>query len=187
MKRSKLNTIIALVLLLTIGMQMSVFAVTDEQNYAGNQLRILGILQGYPEGGLKLDQSITRAEVATLAVRILGYEGVTVTGTGVTFSDVPTTHWAHATIQNAFKLSVINGYPDKTFKPSSNITYAEVVAILINALGQNKDLEGAWPNNYLNKAKALGLIAQNDTTPGNKIVTRGEMALLVYDSLLIKQ
>lgn len=174
------------VLILQI-MIMPVNAATEEEVYAGNQLRILGVLKGYSDGSLKLDNPITRAEVATLTVRILGYEDTTILGTDKVFIDVASGEWYYKYIQNAYKLGVINGYPDSSFKPAKDITYAEVVAIMVNALGRNENLEGAWPDNYMNRGKELGIIPQETTiAPGAK-ATRGQMAVVVWDTLLVEQ
>lgn len=164
-----------------------VTAATSEESYAGNQLRILGILRGYDDGSLRLDQPIIRSEVAALTVRILGYETVEVSGEGRAFTDVATDYWAYDVVQKAFKLGVINGYPDLSFKPKGDITYAEVVAIMVNALGQQNDLEGEWPLNYINKGKALGVIPETSQVDPNKKITRGEMSVIVWDTLLVKE
>ncbi|PKM95197.1 MAG: S-layer homology domain-containing protein [Firmicutes bacterium HGW-Firmicutes-1] len=179
------------VLLLTIVLaiqfsSIGLFAATEEEIYTGNQLSVLGILKGYSDGSLKLDSNITRAEVATLTVRILGYENTVVVGEEKSFTDVNKSFWGYSNVQNAFKLKVMQGYPSGEFKPGSDITYAEVVAIMVNALGKGKDLEGNWPDNYLNKGKALGIIPSNSTVTPNKIVTRGEMAVIVWSTLMVK-
>ncbi len=160
---------------------------TEEQNYTGNQLRILGILKGYTDGTLKLDNNISRAEVATLTVRILGYDNTIIVGDEVNFKDVKKDYWGFNNIQNAYKLSVIKGYPSGEFKPLNNITYSEVVSIMVNALGKGKDLEGVWPDNYLNKAKSLGIIPADSTISPTQVVTRGEMAVIVWNTLLVKK
>jgi hypothetical protein len=166
---------------------LSIIAADKEELYAGNQLRILGLLKGYEDGSLKLDNNIVRGEVAALAVRMLGYEDQNVDGEDKQFSDITKKYWGYNVVQKAYKLKIINGYPDSTFKPTNNISYAEVVAIMVNILGQNKDLEGTWPNNYLNRGKSLGIIPKDSTVPGDKIVTRGEMAVIIWDTLLVKQ
>lgn len=178
--------IIALIILVQI-FSVNLFAATDEENYAGNQLKILGILKGYSDGSLQLDNNIIRSEVAALTVRILGYDDTIIVGDEKEFSDVIKDNWAFNSIQNAYKLSIINGYPDGKFKPQNNITYAEVITIMVNALGKGNNLTGAWPDNYINKAKALGIISQDDTTDPNKVVTRGEMAVIVWNTLLVKR
>jgi hypothetical protein len=162
-------------------------AVTENEAYAGSQLSTLGILKGYPDGTLRLDNNIIRSEVAALTVRILGYEDTIILGTNKAFTDLGTAHWAYDDIQNAYKLGLIIGYPDVTFKPDNNISYAEVVTIMVNALGENTDLEGNWPENYLTKAKAIGVIPEDSAVDPDKIVTRGEMAVIIWDTLLVKK
>lgn len=178
---------VLLITVMTIICMVPASAATSEESYAGNQLRILGILRGYEDGSLKLDQSIVRAEVAALTVRILGYEETEIEGEGREFIDVESGYWAFDVIQKAYKLEVIQGYPDLSFKPLGNITYAEVVAIMVGALGEQEDLEGEWPDNYINKGKALGIIPKDSDEDPSKVITRGEMSVIVWDTLLVKQ
>lgn len=163
------------------------FGATDQETYTGNQLRILGILKGYSDGSLKLDSNINRAEVAALTVRILGYENTIIVGNEKNFTDVEKAYWAYNNIQNAYKLSIIMGYPTGIFKPKNNISYAEVITIMVNSLGQGTNLEGTWPENYIDKAKTLGIIPTDSTVDSSKIVTRGEMAVIVWNTLLVKK
>ena len=166
---------------------LPVHGATGEESYAGNQLRILGIMRGYEDGSLRLDQPIVRAEVAALTVRLLGYENEEVTGEGREFSDVASDYWADGLIQKAYKLGIIKGYPDMTFAPLNNITYAEVVAIMVNALDEQHDLDGEWPNNYINKAKTVGIIPESSNEDPAKVITRGEMSVIIWDTLLVKE
>lgn len=186
MKNKVKSTFLIMIIIVQL-FSTNIFAATEEEIYTGNQLSILGILKGYTDGSLQLDNNILRSEVATLTVRILGYEDTIVVGNEKKFTDVTTKHWAYNNIQNAFKLNIIQGYPTGEFKPQSNITYAEVVAIMVNALGKGKDIEGKWPDNYLNKGKDLGVIPKNSTVNPDKVVTRGEMAVIVWNTLLVKQ
>ncbi len=158
------------------------------QIYAGNQLRTLGILKGSGNGSLQLENTITRAEVATIMVRILT-ESPESNPEGKIFSDVPDKHWGKDYIQKAYKIGIIQGYSDGSFAPENQITYAEVVTIMVNALDQKESLnpELAWPENYIAKAKELGVIPANSDIPIDKIITRGEMALIVWDTILVKK
>lgn len=49
------------------------------------------------------------------------------------FSDVPKEHWAYDEINRAVQAGAANGYPDGSFKPSSNITYGEFIKMLYAA------------------------------------------------------
>lgn len=164
----------------------TVTAVTDKQQYAGDQLHTLGLMRGYTDGTLQLQNSIKRAEVAALLVRTLGYDKKDVAGTAKTFSDVKNDSWAKNDIQKAFKLKLIVGDPGGTFRPNDQISYAEVVTIMVNALGKNQNLEGDWPTNYITKAKQLGIISQGDNGDIKRKVTRGEVSLILWDTILAK-
>lgn len=163
-----------------------VYGVTSDEYFAGNQLKQIGILKGYTDGTLKLERSISRAEVATIMVRVRGYEDSVIDLEGREFTDVEASNWAYLNIQNAYKLEIIQGYPDLSFKPLNNISYAEVITIMINTLGYKDEVVGDWPENYINKAKEVGVIPGNSNEDPYKIVTRGEMSLIVWDTLLVK-
>lgn len=186
MRRMSKHIVLVVIIILSITSTI-ISGATNEESYAGNQLRILGLLRGYEDGSLRLDNTIKRSEVAALTVRMLGYEDVEVEGEGRDFSDVETSYWAYDVIINAYKLKLIQGYPDMSFKPLGDITYAEVVAIMVNALKEQDDLEGEWPDNYINKGKSLGIIPKTSTEESSHIVTRGEMSVIIWDTLLVKQ
>lgn len=167
-------------------MGITSIAVTRQQIYAGNQLKSLNVLVGYEDGTLRLDNNIIRAEIAALAVRILGYDETIIVGQEKKFSDVAN-YWAAEEIQNASKLGLIYGYPDGSFRPKNDISYAEVIAIMVNTLGKNKDLTGSWPDNYINKAKSLGIIPKDSQVNPGKKVTRGEVAVILWNTILAKK
>jgi len=181
----KVASILCVCILAFSFLNYPVSAVTDDEYFAGNQLKQIGILKGYTDGTLKLEQPIVRSEVATIMVRIRGFENKDIALEGKEFIDVKSTFWGYKNIQNAFKLGLIQGYPDASFKPQNNITYAEVVTIMVNTLGYKESMQGEWPQNYLDKAKAIGVIPKTSTVEPNKIITRGEMALIVWDTLLV--
>ena len=47
-----------------------------------------------------------------------------------TFSDVPTTHWANATVEKAVSARLINGYEDNTFKPENTMSRMEFLSVI---------------------------------------------------------
>ncbi len=93
---------------------------------------------GYPDGSFKPENTITRAEIATVFVRVLGLENRRVGGT-VSFSDIEG-HWAKDNILKLAEYGLINGYPDGTFKPNGEITRAEITA-MISKYWKLKDFE----------------------------------------------
>ena len=91
-----------------------------------------GIVRGYPDGSFAPASNITRAEFVTILARL--FEAGT---SERSFPDVPETHWAHGAVQTALARHWVNGYPDGTFKPENNITRAEAVTAINNALSRS--------------------------------------------------
>jgi hypothetical protein len=50
------------------------------------------------------------------------------------FVDVPEGHWAYRDIAKAVEKEILLGYPDGTFRPSNDLTRAEVAAIIYRLL-----------------------------------------------------
>lgn len=90
------------------------------------------IITGYPDGSFQPRSSIIRGDVATMLQRALQYE---VKGTA-NFSDVKPGKYFTEPIYALFTNDIIDGYPDKTFKPLNHITRAEFAAILARALDE---------------------------------------------------
>ena len=103
------------------------------------------IISGYTDGTFRPEKQITRAEFVTMCMRFYDmFDDITVSDKNI-FNDVPKSHWASSYIYNAIAMKWIEGYADGTFKPDSNITRAEVVAIVNRVLNRSADTE------YVNK------------------------------------
>lgn len=150
-----------------------------------NSLVKLGIMKGYEDGSLKLDNKIKRSEFITLIVKMMAYDKDTnLDSTKISFKDLKTKHWAYTNIRVALKYELVSGYPDNTIAPDKDVTYAEALAVVIRALGYEKTLTGKWPTNVINKGKELGL-NKNLSLDANHQLTRGEMSAIVYNALTV--
>ena len=90
-------------------------------------LATLGIIEGFPDGTFKPENSLTRAEFSTLLIRTKGEIG------GISesfFPDVLDTHWAASFINTAAKENLVIGYPDFKFRPNNPITRAEGITVI---------------------------------------------------------
>lgn len=163
----------------------SLQAATTGQQHAGKQLRVLGILTGYEDGSLGLDQSVTRAEMATILVRTLGLKVDQDAEKNKDFQDVKDGYWAKNFIQAAATGGLVSGYKDGTYKPLNNITFNEMITMLIRSHGTSPKNGVKWPQSYTDPAKSIGLIQEE--VDGAKRVTRGEVAFYLWRTLLIKK
>lgn len=95
------------------------------------------VIYGYPDGEFKPSKNLSRAEFAALIFRFTGIEKADIENP---FTDFDDTHWAYDEILALTNSGLIEGYPDKTYKPENNITRAEVMTVINKLLGR-KPLE----------------------------------------------
>jgi hypothetical protein len=107
-------------------------------HWASGYIQIMtaeGIMQGDVSGTFRPDAFITRAEAATLLLRMLKVAPFN-NLTSSSFRDVPATNWAVGYIEAMQKYGFITGYPDGTYKPNTHILRSEFTAIADRALGR---------------------------------------------------
>jgi hypothetical protein len=97
-------------------------------------MRSSGIMTGLPEGIFNPSGDITRAEFATILVRLKEYPQAETNK----FPDAQS-HWAKGYIGAASEYGLVDGYPDGTFRPDAPITRAEVITAVNRMLGHFPD------------------------------------------------
>ena len=94
---------------------------------------------GYPDGTVRPDNPVTRAETAAMLYRLLTAERQTAIHTTLhSFSDIPADAWYRQPVASMAKGSYISGYPDGTFGGDRSITRAEFVTMLVRFIGQKE-------------------------------------------------
>lgn len=104
-----------------------------------------GYINGYNDGAVKPDASITRAEFAALVSRAFitpasSVPNVTYSTYGATmvnpsFSDLSVNNWAYSHLMTAVQAGYLSGYPDGTIRPNKLITRQEAAAIVAKVIG----------------------------------------------------
>lgn len=121
-------------------------------------LRKFGIVQGYEDGSLRLEQLITRAEMIKVIVTAAGDAQYANMMQGqAAFSDTAK-HWASGYIALAKARGYANGYPDGTFQPNKNVTYEEVIAFISRVVNLQPEPGLPYPANYISAAQKAGII-----------------------------
>ncbi|WP_261305970.1 S-layer homology domain-containing protein [Paenibacillus andongensis] len=90
-------------------------------------------------------------------------------------------HWGESVITAAVDKGYVDGYPDGTFKPNGDITRAEFIKMVDNALHVSvagKKIGDSWYVPYINAAVTSGFHQWSDFSSGdwNTALTRQEMA-----------
>ena len=151
------------------------------------KLMALDIIKGYEDGTFKPEDTISRAEFATIVTYLIGLQDAAELSKNVDskFPDVKTNEWYTGFINIASNEGIIKGYPDGTFRPDADVTYAEAITMLVQALGMGAvtDANGTWPSNYLAKASQIGITEDVDGVDGNAKAIRGDVAIMSFNTL----
>lgn len=152
-----------------------------------------GMIEGFPDGTFRPNDSITRAQFSAILARALKLQEEE----NMAFADldkIPA--WAKSEIAKAVKAGIIQGYEDNTFRSDRNITRSEIAVMVARGLNlEEGDGSGltfadtgkipAWAKGYVEAAVEKGVIqgrGNNMFVPGAS-ATRAEATVLVLRML----
>ena len=157
-----LAMVLALVMTLSLAVSASAVKADEKINEdyaeAVAVLNGMGVFKGYEDGSFKPENNITRAEVATIIYRIYTADVAKNDKSGLyasynKFTDMAGAGWAAGYIGYCSNAELVKGYPNGTFQPSGNITGYEVLAMILRAVGYDKNGEFTGADWALNVAK----------------------------------
>lgn len=141
-------------------------------------------LTGYPDGTYKPEKPIIRAEVASAIAKMTNRtNNLSEMEKLNLFTDLSGYNWAKGYINTLASEGIIKGLTDTTYGPAKNISYAELITMLIRAKGgAASEIEsvGTWPNNYIQYAQMYNLLGDVVVTDWSADATRGDLAKLMY-------
>ena len=152
-------------------------------------------LNGYPDGTIRPNGNLSRAEMTQVIWNLLGGESY-VPEMILNFSDTTEDIRAYNTINFAVSKNLMVGYPDGSFGVNKNITRAEFTAILariknINSTGISKfyDVDGHWAQKYIQSMEAEGFLSgyEDGSFAPDQFITRAEVAVILNKSLGLSQ
>lgn len=144
-----------------------------------------GYVEGDKKGDLMLDKNLTRAQFTALLARLDGKDDVAkaMKTLGSKFTDVTEAHWAKGYISFAAGKDWVKGYPDGTFGPEREVTYAEIATVLVRYMGVDT-MGFNYPVDYVAKAFELGLMKDLPAIENYKqAATRENMFHMLYNTI----
>lgn len=190
----KISTILCLSLLTTL-LSSSVlaqsisFSDVSSQNLKSDAIDYLqseGVIEGYNDGTFKPNNRINRAEFTKIIIASLYSEeeiNACLDSTDLSYPDIDQDAWYSPFICIATKENIVAGYPDGTFRPSSNINFAESSKIISNSFGLEFTLENEsedlWYAEFIHDLEASSAIPSTIDSPEIDL-TRGDMSEMVY-------
>ncbi|WP_340018814.1 Ig-like domain-containing protein [Paenibacillus sp. FSL H3-0457] len=154
-------------------------------------------IMGYPDGNVKPEKLITRAEIAAIFARTLHLQDEV--RHIKLYSDVATDYWGADYIEAVANKGIFKGYADHTFRPDQPITRAELATAIARYLGVAKelkmdpilrissftDIEGNWAEQSIDEVFRFGIVSgYKDASfqPGSQI-TREEAVKMINGML----
>ena len=190
-----LAMVLALVMTLSLAVSANAFkddkSISDDYAEAVAVLNGMGVFKGYEDGSFKPEGNITRAEVATIVYRIYTADVAKNDKSGLyatynKFSDMAGAGWAQGYIGYCANAELVKGYPDGTFKPSGKVTGYEVLAMILRAVGYDKNGEfsGAdWALHVAQTAQQAGVLKNVKGIDLNAPATRELVAELLFRAI----
>ena len=192
-----MKKLLALVLALVMTLSLAVVGsnaafkdadkVNETYSEAVNVLSGMKVFQGYTDGSFQPTGDITRAEVAAIVYRL--YTGdvtdkqASLYATYNKFSDMDGAAWAKGYIGYCGNAGLIKGYDAKTFGPSDKVTGYQALAMILRAVGYDKNDEftGAqWQLRVASTAQQLGILKNVKGVDLNAAATRELVAELLF-------
>ena len=191
-----LAMVLALVMTLSLAVSANAFkddkSISDDYAESVAVLNGMGVFKGYEDGSFKPEGNITRAEVATIVYRIYTADVAKNDKSGLyatynKFSDMAGASWAAGYIGYCGNAGLIKGYDAKTFGPSGKVTGYEVLAMILRAVGydKNNEFSGAdWALHVAQTAQQLGVLDNvAKTTDLNAPASRELVAELLFQGI----
>ena len=142
------------------------------------------ILTGYEDGTFKPENPITKAEVAVAVAKATNRTSSLETYAAMNkFADLGGYDWAKGYINALVDAGIVKGASSTTYAPGKNISYAELVTILVrmnSGAASIVESSGQWPENYIQYVQMYNYLGDVTVTDWNAPATRGDTAKLLY-------
>jgi hypothetical protein len=156
------------------------------------------ILKGFPDGGFRPNDPVTRAQFAAILSKATNKAPVR---GEVSFVDVSSNYWAAAAIQKSYTTGFLSGYPGNVFEPSQNIPRVQILVSLANGLNYSASQAPETILQAYSDSASIPNYARNSVAAAtenrlvvnypnvlflnpNQTATRAEVAAFIYQALV---
>ena len=163
---------------------------TINQTEAVEVMSALGVINGYPDGTMKPNDTVTRAEMAKMIAFILnkGEDVGAMYAGACTFADTAS-HWAAGYVAYCAQAGIINGKNATTFDPDAPVTGTEAAKMVLGMLGHEGEKAGltgtAWASTTMSLAAKNNLVGSTNNLDVNmgQSLSRENTARLLLNGL----
>ena len=142
-----------------------------------------GVLKGYTDGDLHLEDDVQRYQMALFIARMMTGDVNDTLWSNInttSFTDIGNLSQYVGAISFVTSEGVIKGRSETVFDPYAQITYQEAVTMLVRALGYTNL---SYPYGFIQAANKIGLTSGIEGVEWAEPLTRGEVAQLLYNTI----
>lgn len=143
------------------------------------------VLEGYGDGLLHLEDSLTRAQMATIIYRLLDTDTLAKYDRATSnFTDVSPTAWYSRYVSTIANAGIVSGVGNGCYNPEGKLTWAHILTVLcrfteLKAYTLKNIQYSGWALQSVQTAVALGWIGDYANFNPDAVITRGEFQQLV--------
>ena len=152
------------------------------------------IVLGDEYGNVMESDPITREQMVSVIGRILDFDDSRFSGLEEYFTDAgQISDWAYSYVLEGFENGIVDGYPDKTFRPQNLMLYEEAVKFTLCAFLRLSDTDPAeylkayytYPDGFIELARENNYLYGTNGTLGEPM-SRGDVFTLIYRGRTIR-
>lgn len=144
------------------------------------------IITGDEDGLFHPEKNITRAEFAVMMAKATNnLNDLENMKKKNIFTDLAGYDWAKGYINACSNAKLMTGTAADKFSPGKEVTYAEVITILIRSKNPSAVNYGTWPDNYIQYAQMnlSSMIGDRNITDWSAPANRGDVVMMLYRSM----
>lgn len=161
------------------------YIAADSESGTQTQVQTLvenGIMQGFEDGGMHLEDTVTRAQFAKMLALAAEKCGINMKLDGEKeFADVPKSHWAYDYISKMSSNGIINGFPDGGFHPDELVTYEQAAKMAVELFGVQL-YDSTYPTGYVAAVIGEGINDGVNALIGEPL-TRADAAAVIANAM----
>lgn len=147
------------------------------------------IVLGDEYGNVMESDPITREQMVSVIGRILNFDDSRLSGLEEYFTDAgQVSDWAYSYVLEGLENGIVDGYPDKTFKPQNLMLYEEAIKFTLCAFLKLSDTDPAeylkayytYPDGFIELARENNYLYGTNGTLGDPM-SRGDVFTLIYN------
>ncbi len=188
-----LALVLALMMVVSVMVTVSAADYTDQADIDYDEavavMTAVGMVEGGDQGQFDPDSNLTRAQAATLIVRLLRGTEEGLGAPTAPFIDVPATHWAAGAINYCSLNNLIDGDGQGHFYPDEGVTGVQMAKLLLVALGYDSKNEGFTGADWERNVATIALGSKVNMLKGGNFaidkaeISRQEACLMAFNTI----